>query len=395
MRKRIAAIDIGTSKICTVLATLDASCNARIQGVGVSHARGIEKGLLVDLLPARQAIQESIRKAEGMAGHRVDSCYIAINGNHVHSMNQTRNFALSKTDQLVHPEDLKGILDMALNIKVLADQKLLQFVPSSYTVYGREIKNRSNSHSYNLDIESGFINQSVFSVQLLNKCMQGLGIETESLILENVAAAEGVLTEEEKQNGTMLIDIGADTTSISILMHGKIQRTGVIQVGGKLISSDIAAGLGLSYEKAEEIKKTCGAVSAAGIEKDDNIQIDGDQAISRQDLCEIMGARVEEIMRLIMLEVPDQEYPSGVVLAGGSARLPGLVEMAQDITQLPVRIGSPSFLNLNPEAPLNDPAFATAAGLIRMKTRNWNSRQHVPEANGIHGLIGSVSRLFQ
>jgi cell division protein FtsA len=390
MKKRIAAIDIGTSKVCTILATLDNSFGIKIQGVGVAPALGIEKGLLADFFPAKKCIGESIRKAEEKAGYRLDTAYIGIGGNHVHSMNQVGNCSAARSDQMVHPEDLKGVMDMALNIKVLADRNLLQVVPIASKLYGREVRNRSNSNSYNLDIEPDFINKAIFSVQMLNRCLRGLGVEAESLVLEHSASAEGVLSEDEKQTGVLLLDIGSETTAVTTVSEGKIQQTGVLQVGGKLISKDIAAGFGLSFEQAENLKIFHGAISPAFREQGDEIQIQQDIAVSRQDLCDIIGARVEELVRLIMIEIPELNSLSGVVLTGGSSRLPGILELTQDITGLPARTGIPRFASI-----LSDPSFSTAAGLISLKTRNWSSCQRTSEPIGIQGFFASVGRLFQ
>ncbi len=393
MRKRIAAIDIGTSKICTIMASMDNSQGLRVHGLGLASARGIEKGLLTDLGSARGALEESIREAEGKAGYKIQTACIGISGNHVHSMSKGHNFALCKTDQLVHPEDLKGVLDMALNLKVLADRKLVQVVPSSYTLYGHEVRNRQNTSNFNLDLEPGFINKAVLSVQILNKCLMACGVESESLIVENVAAAEGVLHEEEKQAGTLLIDLGADTTSISVVNEGKIQQTGMVQVGGRLISSDIAAGFGIPLEKAEQLKKMYGAVGGGPAGPGEDLQTE-EGPISREDLCDIIGARVEEILRLILLEMGGRITLSGAVLTGGSAKLPGLVEFTQEITGLPTRMGKPGFPQAPSDSFLADPAFASSAGLVSLKMKNWNACARTSEPSGIQGFFASVGRLF-
>jgi cell division protein FtsA len=396
MKKRIAVIDIGSSKVCTIMASLDGLAGVKIQGMALSPVQGIDKGLLVDLIPAQQCIRDSVKRAEEKAGYRLESPFIGINGNHVHSMRTDHSFALSKTDQMVHPEDLKGVLEAAVNLKVLADRKLIQVVPSSQNLYGREVRARADSRSYDLNVESGFINRAVFSVQNLNRCLMGLGLEAESLILEHTAAAESLLSEDEKATGTLLIDIGAETTSVSVSKNGKIEQTGVVQVGGKLISGDIAAGLELSFEQAENIKKSHGAILPEGADQDDTLQIDADIAISRRDLSEIIGARVEEILRLIMLDVANRDSLTGVVLAGGSAKIPGIVELTQEITRLPARIGIPRLPAVtNGATTLADPALATSAGLIALKMRNWYSQQRIGSQGPAQGFFASVGRLFQ
>jgi cell division protein FtsA len=223
-------------------------------------------------------------------------------------------------------------------------------------------------HGYELNVEAHVITAAVASVQNLTKCIQGVGIEVEDLVLEPLASAEAVLSEEEKQAGVLIADIGGETTDIALLRDGNIYHTSVLPVAGHQITRDIAAGLGLSFELAEEIKKTHGSLIPLKEGEADKVISENGHSVSYRDLCDIMRARVEELMRLVVLELPRTDYarliPSGIVITGGGANIPGIVEMTQAITRLLVRIGVPPTLNGVSNSLLNDPAYATSVGII-------------------------------
>ena len=214
-----------------------------------------------------------------------------------------------------------------------------------------------------------------------------------------MASAEAVLTEEEKQAGVLIADIGGGTTDIAVMRDGSIYHTSVLPVAGHQITRDIAAGLGLSFELAEEMKKKYGSLIPSEEEEADKVVGENGHSVSYRDLCEIMRARVEELMRLVVLELPRTDYarliPSGIVITGGGANLPGIVEMTQAITRLPVRIGIPPALNGVSNALLNDPAYATSVGLILWKMKNDTSQKWVTKPTGLRGLFSSLFRLFR
>ena len=402
MKRKIAAIDVGTTKVCTIMGTLDSSAGLRVLGVGISPSHGIEKALVANVTQAKESIRQSIKKAEMMAGYRLDSAYIGVTGKHINSMNNKGTIAITKSDQLVRPDDLKRVLDVALNVKAPADRKMLHVIPRAYTLDGHEVKNPVGMHGYELDVEAHCITAAIASVQNLTKCVNAVGIEIEDLILEPLASAEAVLTEEEKQAGVLIADIGGGTTDIAVLRDGSIYHTSVLPVAGHQITRDIAAGLGLSFELAEEMKKKYGNLLPAGEEEADKVVGENGHSISYRDLCEIIRARVEELMRLVVLELPRSDYsrliPSGIVVTGGCANLPGIVEMTQSITRLPVRIGVPPALNGVSNALLNDPAYATSVGLILWKMKNDNSSTQkwaATKPTGIRGIFSSLFRLFR
>ncbi len=401
MKRKIAAIDVGTTKVCTIMGTLDSSTGLRILGVGISPSHGIEKALVANIAQAKDSIRQSIRKAEMMAGYRLDSAYIGVTGKHISSNNNKGTIAITKTDQLVRSDDLKRVLDVALNIKAPSDRKMLHVIPRSYTLDGHEVKNPVGMHGYELNVEAHVITAAVASVQNLTKCIQGVGIEIEDLVLEPLASAEAVLVEEEKQAGVLIADIGGGTTDIAVLKDGSIYHTSVLPVAGHQITRDIAAGLGLSFELAEEMKKKYANLLPSE-DEDDKIVGENGHSVSYRDLCDIVRARVEELMRLVVLELPRTDYarliPSGIVLTGGCANLPGIVEMTQTVTHMPVRIGMPPSLNGVSNALLNDPAYATSAGLILWKMKNdtsANQKWMSTKPSGVRGFFASLMKLFR
>ncbi len=399
MKRKIAAIDVGTTKVCTIMGTLDSSSGLRVLGVGISPSHGIEKALVANVNQAKESIRQSIRKAEMMAGYRLDSAYIGVTGKHVTSMNNRGTIAITKNDQLVRSDDLKRVLDVALNIKAPADRKMLHVIPRAYTLDGHEVKNPVGMHGYELDVEAHVITAAVASVQNLTKCISSIGVEIDDLVLEPLASAEAVLNEEEKHAGILIADIGGGTTDIAVMREGSIYHTSVLPVAGHQVTRDISAGLGLSFELAEEMKKKYGSLNPFEEEEDDRVVGDNGHSVSYRDLCDIIRARVEELMRLVVLELPRNDYsrliPHGIVITGGGANLPGIVEMTQAITRLPVRIGIPPALNGVSNALLNDPAYATSVGLVLWKLKNDNSQKWISKPTGIKGLLSSLFRLFR
>jgi cell division protein FtsA len=403
MKRKIAAIDVGTTKVCTIMGTLDSATGLRILGVGIAPSHGIEKALVANVTQAKESIRQSIRKAEMMAGYKLDSAYIGVTGRHISSINNKGTIAITKNDQLVRPDDLKRVLDVALNVRAPADRKMLHVIPRSYTLDGHEVKNPVGMHGYELNVEAHVITAAIASVQNLTKCIQGVGIEIEDLILEPLASAEAVLTEEEKQAGVLIADIGGGTTDIAVLRDGSIYHTSVLPVAGHQVTRDIAAGLGLSFELAEEMKKKY--ANLLPTEEDDAERIVGENghSISYRDLCDIVRARVEELMRLVVLELPRSDYakliPSGIVVTGGGANLPGIVEMTQSITRLPVRVGIPPTLNGVSNQLLNDPAYATSVGLILWKMKNdsfSNDQKWIPnKPAGLRSFFSSLMKIFR
>ncbi|MBA7548596.1 Cell division protein FtsA [subsurface metagenome] len=284
-----------------------------------------------------------------------------MTGRHVSSLNNRGVVAVTRNDRLVRPDDLRRVLASAQSVKIPKDRKLLHVIPRSYAIDGQVgVKNPVGMHGFRLDVETHIITAAITSVQNLVKCIRSIGIDVDDLILEPLASSEAVLTEDEKQVGVILADIGGGTTDIAVFREGSIWHTSILPVAGYQITRDVAIGLGLPFDIAEEMKKRYGSVMPvyeSKVETTSTISENG-HGVSYQDLCDIIRARVEEIIRLILLELPRSEYeelvPAGLVLTGGSSNLSGIETLGRDILRLPVRVGIPTRMHGITDA-LRDP----------------------------------------
>jgi len=379
-RNILASIDVGTTKVCTTIAEVTDGGNVRVVGVGVTPSQGLHKGLVVNINDARESIRESVRKAEQACNYRVDSAYIGVTGRHVSSLNNRGVIAITRNDRLVRSDDLRRVLASAQNVRVPSDRRLLHVIPRGYAVDGQAgIRNPVGMYGFRLDVETHIITAAATSVQNLVKCIRGIGIDIEDLILEPLASSEAVLTEDEKQVGVILADIGGGTTDICVFKDGSIWHSSILPVAGYQLTRDIAIGLGLPFDVAEEMKKRYGSVMPvyeSQMGTPDQISQDG-HGVSYQDLCDIIRARVEEILRLILLEMPSADYesiiPAGLVLTGGSSNLSGIEALGREILRLPVRVGIPTNIYGITDT-LRDPAYATSVGLLLWGAKNEGNR---------------------
>jgi len=400
MKKKIAAIDIGTTKVCTIMGTVDSASGLRILGVGVAPSRGIEKALVADSIKARESIRESILKAQVMAGYRLQSAYIGVTGRHITSMNNKGAIAISHRDTQVREEDMRRALEVAASVRLQPEQKVLHIIPRSYRLDGFEVKNPIGMNGAELEVEVHIIIASTNSVQDLTKVIRGLGVSIDDLILEPLASAEAVLYEEEKQAGVLLADMGGGTTDVVIIRDGSILHTGVIPAAGHYITMDLSTGLGLSYELAEEMKKKYGTLMKAEYEDPDRTVGDDGGSVSFQALREIMQIRVQEIIRLMIMNLPGRKagvvVPAGLVLTGGCANIPGMVEFVQKFTDVPVRLGIPAGLTGVSIETLKNPAYATSVGLLLWAMKNKGTSHWVDnQPKGLRSLVGQLLNLFR
>jgi len=402
MKKRatLTSIDVGTTKVCTIISEVDEGVGIRVVGVGVVPSNGLHKGLVVNISEARESIRGSVRKAEQTSGYKVESAYIGVTGRHVSSMNNRGVVAITRGDRLVRREDLKRVLSCAQNIKVPSERRLLHVIPRGYAVDGQVgIKNPVGMHGFRLDVETHIITAAVTSVQNLIKCVRSIGIDIDDLILEPLASSEAILSEDEKQVGVILADIGGGTTDIAVFKESSIWHTAILPVAGYQLTRDVAIGLGLPFDVAEEMKKRYGSVMPVYESKAETtsaISADG-HGVSYQDLCEIIRARVEEIIRLILLEMPRSDYeelvPAGLVLTGGSANLSGIEALGRDVLRLPVRVGVPTDMSGITDV-LRDPAYATSVGLLLWGLKH-EGRQIWKSQGPLRRFISRIRSLFR
>ena len=381
-RRKIASIDVGTSKICTVMADTDGA-DLRVLGVGIAPSRGLQKGQVVNIDDAKHAVRQSVQMAEQAAGCRLESALVGVTGRHVNSVNKRGVVAITANRQTVRQEDVDRVLDVAQGAVQTGTggTTVLHIIPQYYSVDGQDgIKNPVGMHGFRLDVETHIVTASQAAVDNLTKCIRGVGIEIDDLIFEPLASAEAVLTEDERLNGVIMADIGGGTTGVAVINSDNFVHTSVLPVAGHSLTHDISVGLGVSYEMAEEIKKKYASVES-GIERmADRTLVEGDQTVPYSELYEIVRSRMEEILRLIILEIPSdmKTVRGGLVLTGGTSVLPGLAELGMEIAHMPVRLGIPPQL-YGIADDLIEPAYAASVGLLMWELSHGRGRPPATE----------------
>ena len=391
----LTAIDVGTTKVVTTIAEVENGKVLRVSGVGITPSSGMHKGLVVGIQDAKQSIRESVRKAEFASGRKVKSAYIGVTGRHVSSLNRRGAVTIGRHDRAVRFGDIKKVIQNARHFQIPSGQRLLHVIPRSYAVNGgKVVKDPVGLAGHQLDVETHIITAAAASMKNIASCIEGLGIGIDELVLEPLASSEAVLTEDEKRQGVILADIGGGTTDVAVFRDGSIWHTAIISVAGYQLTRDIAVGMGLPFNAAEQMKKEHGGVTQAleGQLESTLRRPSEDKPATFQDLRRILRARVEEILGLIVLELPQSNYesvvPNGLVLTGGSSNLAGIDVLGRQILRLPVRVGRPVPMP-GIENSLTDPAYATNVGLLL-----WGAKQQIAPELKPSGLNDNLKRLM-
>ncbi len=402
-RRLITAIDVGTTKVCTIVATLDSGGGVQVLGVGRVPSAGLHKGIVVNVDEAKDTIEESVRRAEQASGVRIESAYVGVTGRHISSQNTHGTIAVPRTDRLIKGDDLKRVLQSAQTMNVPDDRKILHAIPRSYSVDGQElVKNPVGMHGFRVDAYCHVITAATTSVQNLVKCIRAIGIEIADLVLEPLASGEAVLTPEERELGVILADIGGGTTDIAVFKDGSIYHTSIVPVAGYQFTSDLSIGLGLPFDIAEAMKKKYGNVSPDIITKNEDsmLNIENGHSVSYRDLCGIIKDRMEELLRLILLEMPESNYaslaPAGLVLTGGAAKVAGLEALARSTLRIPIRIGQPMGVYGITDV-LHDPSNATGVGLALWGVRHQGKpawEDQTQKSGPLSGFVGVLKKFF-
>ncbi len=371
MAKTFASIDVGTSKVASIVANLGDEGTIQILGVGVVPSEGVHKGLVVNIDEAKEAIRESVMKAERTSGLKIESAYVGVTGRHISSLNSRGVVATTRSDRRVTADDLERVLESARSITIPSDRRLLHIIPRHYILDGHvAVKEPVGMHGFRLDVETHIVTAAAASVQNLIKSIRGIGVEIENLVLSPLAVGETVLSADERNAGAIVADIGAGTTDVAIFKEGCVWHSAILPVGGYQVTRDIAIGLGIPNELAEEMKKKYGTLTPTNDVGADHTEFDvgNRHTVSYRGLNDIIRVRVEEILQLIMMEVPRGEWdaliPAGLVLTGGTANIPGIDMLAGDVLEMNhVRVGLPGDINGIADT-LYDPASATSVGLL-------------------------------
>jgi cell division protein FtsA len=388
MEEILVGIDVGTTKVCTLVGRVEGEQPTpagqgaiRIIGVGIEPSDGIRKGVIVDLATATQAITRSVEKAEQTSGLEITSGLVSLAGAHVSSVNSRG--AVAVPGGIIDRSDIARALDQARAVAIPHDREIVHVIQRGFTVDGQEgIRTPVGMHGYRLEVETHIITAAAATVDNLRQCVGAAGVEIQGFVLNPLASAEVVLTEQERQMGVAVCDIGGGTTDLAIYVDGDVWHTMVLAVGGNHLTQDIAHGLRLPITQAEEVKKQQGhAVRAeVGAEEYFTIRPFGEEhpvRINRQDLAHIIEARTAEMFALIMQEIKRSGYdgllPAGMVLTGGTSALPGITRVAGEVLGMPVRTAQPEQLTGLVDR-LNSPAYSTSVGLL-----HWALTMHEHE----------------
>ncbi len=372
MEEIVVGIDVGTTKVCTLVGRVEGEKTIRILGVGIEPSDGIRKGVIVDLAAASQAIAHSVEKAQQTSGLEISTALVSLAGAHVSSVNSRG--AVAVPGGIIDGLDVARALDQAQAVAIPHDREIVHVIQRGFSVDGQDgIRAPLGMHGSRLEVEAHIITAATATVDNLRQCVGEAGVEIQQFVLNPLASAEVVLTEQERQMGVAVCDIGGGTTDLAIYVDGDVWHTMVLAVGGNHLTQDIAHGLRLPVQQAEDVKKQQGHAlrSEVGAEEFFNIRPFGEDnpvRINRQDLAHIIEARVAEMFALIMQEIKRSGYdgllPAGMVLTGGTSALPGIRRVASEVLGMPVRTAQPENL-IGLVDRLNSPAFSTSVGLLR------------------------------
>ncbi|HAF49026.1 MAG TPA: cell division protein FtsA [Anaerolineaceae bacterium] len=367
----IVGIDIGTSKICTLVARVEEGSNLRILGVGIEPSQGLRKGTVVDLNASASAVSRSVEKAERTSGFEINAALVSLAGSHVSSINSRGVVGI--TGGIVDHEDIDRALDAAQAVAIPHNREIIHVIQRGFIIDGQDgIRTPNGMHGFRLEVEAHIITASSSTVENLRQCVGASGIEVSQFVLNPLASGEIVLSETERQMGVAVVDIGGGTTDMAIYIDGDVWHTMVLPVGGNLVTSDIAHGLRLPISQAEEIKLKFGHAQQSAVSSEEQFTVrsfggDAPTRINRSELANIIEARMEEIFYLVLQEIRRSGYdgllPAGVVLTGGSSLMPGCRQLASQVMGLPARIAKPqNMVGLTDQ--LDSPAYATSVGLL-------------------------------
>ena len=376
----LVGIDVGTTKVCALIADAeDAERGAmRILGVGLEPSQGMRKGVVVDVEQASRSIAAAVDKAQRTAGYEIGAAFVSLAGAHVASVNSRGVVGISG-GQGIEQDDVDRALDAAQAIAIPHGREVLHVIPRGFIVDGQEgIRQPLGMHGFRLEVEAHIITASTASVQNLTKCVEAAGVAVEAYVLNPLASAEVVLTDTEKEMGVVVCDIGGGTTDLAIYIDGNVWHTSVLAVGGNHLTSDIAHGLRLPADVAEQVKIKHGSAVTQDVPMTEAFTIqpfgeDTPMQVTRFDLATVIEARIEEIFSLILQEIKRTGYdgllPAGVVLTGGTSQLPGIRKVASNVLNLPCRVAGPQNLYGMVDK-LVGPAYSTSVGLL-----NWAQRE--------------------
>lgn len=385
-KKMLVGLDIGTSKIVCIVGEMNADGAIEIVGLGSHPSRGLKKGVVVNIESTVQSIRRAVEEAELMAGCTIHSVYAGIAGSHIQSLNSHGIVAVR--DREVTAADIERVIDAAQAVAIPQDQRILHVLPQEYVVDNQEgIKEPVGMSGVRLEAKVHLVTGAVNAAQNIERCVQRCGLQTDAIILEQLASSYSVLTDDERELGVCLVDIGGGTTDIAIFTEGAIRHTAVIPIAGDQVTNDIAMALRTPTQHAEKIKikYACALTQLAKADETIKVPSVGERPprdLSRQSLAEVVEPRYDELFTLIQAELRRSGFEdmvaAGIVLTGGTAKMEGVVELAEEIFHMPVRLARPQGVSGLTDV-INNPIYSTAVGLLLFAAQQQtNSRKNMP-----------------
>lgn len=387
----VVGLDIGTTKVCAIIATQGADGEADIIGVGISPSEGLRKGVVVSLESTVKSISRAIEEAEMMAGVNVESVYAGIAGGHIKGLNSRGVIAVSRQDKEITQEDVGRVIDAAKAVSIPLDREVIHVLPKEFIIDGQEdIQDPVGMSGVRLEAEVHIVTAAVSSVQNIIKSIIQAGFGVEDIVLDPLASSHAVLTRDEKELGVALVDIGGGTSDICLFLNGAIWHTEVLTIGGGHVTKDISVGLRTPPEQAEKIKREFGCAVMDLVAAEEQIEVPGIggrgvRKLPRRVLVDIINPRMVEIFELVNRVIKETGYEemlaAGVVLTGGASALQGAPQLAEEVLDLPIRCGLPKGIGGLVDS-VNNPAFATGVGLCQYALLN---RDKVPGKSRFEG----------
>jgi cell division protein FtsA len=403
--KLIVGLDIGTSKVLAIVGETCPTGEIEIIGVGHHPARGMKKGVVVNIESTVQSIQRAVEEAELMAGCQIHSVYAGIAGSHINSFNSHGIVAIK--DKEVASGDVGRVMEAARALAIPNDQKILHILPQEYVIDKQDgVREPQGMCGVRLEAKVHIVTGAVSAAQNIIKCVRRCGLEVDDVVLEQIASSTAVLTEDEKELGVCLADIGGGTTDISVFTEGAIRHTAVIPIAGNQVTNDIAVALRTPTQHAEDIKMKYGCALTELARRDETIEVPsvGDRPprkLSRQTLAEVIEPRIEELYGLVLAELRrsgfEEVMGSGVVLTGGSSKMVGMIDLAEEVFHMPVRLGVPQYVG-GLTGVIHNPIHATGVGLVLYGAQSKNGMPYLAHATstmGFKGMFGKARSWFQ
>ena len=402
--KMIVGLDIGTSKVVAIVGAITPEGQLEIVGIGSHRSNGLKKGVVVNIESTVLSIQRAIEEAELMAGCQIHSVYAGIAGSHIRSLNSHGIVAIR--DREVFPQDLERVIDAAQAVAIPADQKILHILPQEFLIDDQDgVKEPLGMSGVRLEAKVHLVTCAVNAAQNIEKCIRRCGLEVEDIILEQLASSYSVLTDDEKELGVCVVDIGGGTTDIAIFKDGAIRHTGVIPIAGDQVTNDIAMALRTPTPNAEEIKIKYACALAKLTSPDETIKVPsvGDRQprdLSRQALAEVVEPRYDELFTLVQAELRRSGYEdliaAGIVLTGGTSKMEGVIELAEEIFHMPVRLGAPQHVRGLSDI-VNNPIYSTGVGLLiyAMKQHQERGYSNAGTRDASGSLLSKIKKMFQ